>query len=223
MEELEAELNSPYNASLQGTAGNKVYLMTSTDFGGNWTFKTPLPDNLQATDIVVDPTAGAKSSLYALTDNCLAHSTDDGATFSPCSTAVGLKGGKGFAQLIIKDTSTMFLLRKGLVPLRTTEGAEGPWTPLASPSLKELYAHGATFSGSLSWTGKTLVLHGADMSAISREERPTKIFKSTNDGDDWTDESGDIVTVSPGSGVWYEKDFYFVTAGEGVTVKRNFE
>ena len=51
----------------------------------------------------------------------------------------------------------------------------------------------------------------------------TKVFKSTNDGEDWTDESGDIVTISPGSGVWYEKDFYFVTAGEGVTVKRNFE
>ena len=117
----------------------------------------------------------------------------------------------------------MFLLRKGLVPLRTTAGPAGPWTPLSSPTLTELYAHGATFSGSLSWTGKTLVLHGADLSAIGRGERATKVYKSTNDGEAWTDEGGDIVTISPGSGVWYEKDFYFVTAGEGVTVKRNFE
>ena len=28
---------------------------------------------------------------------------------------------------------------------------------------------------------------------------------------------------SPGPGVWFEKDFYLVTRGEGVTVKRNFE
>ena len=28
------------------------------------------------------------------------------------------------------------------------------------------------------------------------------------------------VTISPGPGMWYEKDFYFVTRGEGVTVKR---
>ena len=51
----------------------------------------------------------------------------------------------------------------------------------------------------------------------------TKVYKSTDDGETWTDETGDIITVSPGQGVWYEKDFYFVTAGEGITVKRNFE
>ena len=83
--------------------------------------------------------------------------------------------------------------------------------------------YGATLAGSLSWTGKTLVLHGADLSAIARRERATRVLKSTNDGEDWTDETGDIATISPGVGVWYEKDFYFVTAGEGVTVKRNFE
>ena len=33
----------------------------------------------------------------------------------------------------------------------------------------------------------------------------------------------DLVTISPGPGVWYDRDFYFVTRGEGVTVKRNFE
>ena len=224
VEEIERETNNPYAASLQlqsqSAAGNKVYLMTSDDFGGNWTYKAPMPDNLQAQDIIVDPTTD--KSLYALTDNCLAHSTDDGATFGQCSTAPGLKGGR-FSQLIIKDSSTMFMLRKGLVPLRTTSGAQGPWTPLSSPTLAELFKYGATLDGSLSWTGKTLVIHGKDLSAIARRERATKVFKSTNDGEDWTDETGDIATISPGSGVWYEKDFYFVTAGEGVMVKRNFE
>ena len=32
------------------------------------------------------------------------------------------------------------------------------------------------------------------------------VWKSTNDGDDWTDETGDLVTISPGPAVWYEKD-----------------
>ena len=43
------------------------------------------------------------------------------------------------------------------------------------------------------------------------------------DMDSWTDETGDLVTISPGPGVWYEHDFYFVTRGEGICVKRNFE
>ena len=38
------------------------------------------------------------------------------------------------------------------------------------------------------------------------------VFKSTDDGATWTDETGDIITVSPGRGAWYEKDFYLVTA-----------
>ncbi len=49
------------------------------------------------------------------------------------------------------------------------------------------------------------------------------VFKSTDDGASWTDETGDIVTVSMGHGCWYEKDYYLVTAGEGIIAKRNFE
>ena len=224
-EDEEEEMNPfssgyEYTAGLQPAAsgGNKVYLMTSEDFGGNWTYKV-MPDKLQAQSLIVDPTSS--KSLYALTDNCLAHSTDNGATFSECSTAAGLKGGR-LSQLIVKDAKTMFMLRKGLVPLRTQDGGS-TWTPLSSPAMTQLFAHGVTMDGALSWTGKTLVLTGADLSAVGRGERATSVWKSTNDGDDWTDETGDIVTISPGPGVWYEKDFYFVTRGEGVTVKRNFE
>jgi hypothetical protein len=49
------------------------------------------------------------------------------------------------------------------------------------------------------------------------------VFKTTDDGATWSDETGDIVTVSMGMGYWYEKDYYLVTAGEGIIVRRNFE
>ena len=114
----------------------------------------------------------------------------------------------------------MFMLRNGAVPLRTIDsGAE--WKELSKTA--PLFAHGATMDGSLSWSGKTLVLHGVDLSAIDRDEYGTAVWKSTNDGDDWVDETGDLVTISPGPGMWFESDFYFVTRGEGVTVKRNFD
>jgi len=114
----------------------------------------------------------------------------------------------------------MFMLRGGAVPLRTTDGG-GSWAELNSTA--KIFAHGASYDGSLSWTGKTLVLTGADLSAVGRQEYATIVWKSTDDGESWTDETGDVVTISPGPGVWYENDFYFVTRGEGVMVKRNFE
>ena len=33
------------------------------------------------------------------------------------------------------------------------------------------------------------------------------------------DETGDLVTISPNSGVWYDTDFYLVSSGEGIAVK----
>ena len=199
----------------QVAAGTKAYLMTSTDAGRNWTW-SPLPDELQAGGLAVDPTSPA--SLFALTASCLAHSTDQGKSWSGCSQAVGL-GGR-FAQLLVKSSEVMFMLRSGAVPLRTRDGGAS-WHELAACA--PLFKHGATLEGSLSWSGGTLVLSGADLSAVGRGEYATAVWKSTNDGDDWTDETGDLVTISPGPAVWYEKDFYFVTRGEGVTVKRNFD
>lgn len=67
------------------------------------------------------------------------------------------------------------------------------------------------------------MLHGNDPSAIGRGEYGTVVWKSSDDGDSWVDETGDLVTISPGAGVWYDSDFYFVTRGEGICVKRNFE
>ena len=114
----------------------------------------------------------------------------------------------------------MFMLRSGAVPLRTRDGGLS-WHELGACA--PLFKHGATMAGSLSWSGATLVLSGADLSAVGRGEYATAVWKSTNDGDDWTDETGDLVTISPGPAVWYEKDLYLVTRGEGVTVKRNFD
>ena len=70
----------------------------------------------------------------------------------------------------------MFMLRNGAVPLRTTDGAK-TWTELTKTA--PLFANGSpTLDGSLSWSGKTLVLHGVDLSAISRGAYGTTVWKS---------------------------------------------
>jgi len=206
-----------YNPGLlsKSVDGNIKYLMTSEDFGKNWTW-TPFPQNLQAGGLTVDPTS--KKSMYALTANCLAHSTDNGKSWSVCINASGLTG--RFSKLLVKDKSTMFMLRSGAVPLRTQDGGS-TWQELSACA--PLFKYGATMDGSISWTGKTFVLTGVDLSAIQRKQYGTYVWKSTDDGDTWTDETGDLVTISPGPSVWYESDFYFVTRGEGLTVKRNFD
>ena len=166
--------------------------------------------------IAADPTN--PGILHAYTADYLASTEDEGKSWSGCSTAKGLVG--KFTKLLVKDASTMFMLRGGAVPLRTTDGGVS-WAELSSAA--PLFKNKATFDGSLSWSGSTLVLSGVDNAAIDQGYYGTAVWKSHNDGDDWTDETGDLVTISPGPGVWYEKDFYFVTRGEGVTVMRNFE
>ena len=94
----------------------------------------------------------------------------------------------------------------------------------SQPLQSSIHLRGSTIVlHSLSWTDKTFVLFGHDPGAIQRQEFGTIVWKSTDDGETWTDETGDLATLSTGTGVWYESDFYFVTQGEGVTVKRNFE
>jgi hypothetical protein len=115
----------------------------------------------------------------------------------------------------------MFVVRDGMVPLKTVDGG-ATWKPMAS--LAPLYKNNqANFKMELSWSGKTLVLYGNDRSAIQRREFGTKVWKSGVDGETWTDETGDMATLSIGHGRWYESDFYIVTQGEGVLAKRNFE
>ena len=204
-------------SSTASTGGNIKYLMTSEDYGSNWTW-TPLPADFQAGAVTMDPTQ--PNSLFGYTSDCLAHSADHGKSWSKCSVSTGLNG--SFVKLLIKDSDTMFMLRSGAVPLRTKDGGDS-WDEISSLSDTPLFKYGATMDGSLSWTGNTFVLTGNDPSAITRKEYGTFVWKSIDDGETWSDETGDLVTISPGPGVWYEKDFYFVTRGEGLTVKRNFE
>jgi hypothetical protein len=196
--------------------GNLNYLMVSSDMGQNWTYSAPFPADWQCSYLVADPTS---ETLYGMTADCVKKSGDKGKTWSACLAGAGLTGGS-FKKLLVKDAKTMFMLRNGKVPLRTADGG-ATWTELTAAA--PLFQYGASFDGSLSWSGKTLVLLGFDGSAIGRGARGTSVWKTSNDGDDWTDETGDVVTNSPGPGVWYENDFYFVTRGEGVMVKRAFE
>ena len=81
-------------------------------------------------------------------------SHDGGDTWDPCWNATNLTG--SFADLVIKDSSTMFLLRRGgQVPLRTKDAGK-TWDPLHS--FTPVAAAG--FSMDLSWSGKTMVVHG---------------------------------------------------------------
>jgi len=191
-------------------------LLVSEDFGVTWTVKS-LPDFLQGPEqVVVNPDA---EELFVVTSNCLAKSTDKGSTWGPCSYTP-TQGSPAFTALTVISSSVMFLSRGGSLPLRTTDGGH-TWTELASAA--PLFKYGASYQVTPSWSGKTLVFHGNDLGAISRGAFGTKVWKSTNNGDDWSDETGDIVTISLGHAVWYEKDFYIISAGEGVMVKRNFE
>lgn len=136
----------------------KQWLMTSEDYGLTFTW-TVMADSFQPGKLYSDPTHG--KTLYGMTSNCLATSTDKGLTWSKCMAGAGLAG--SFSQLVIKDSKTMFMMRAGQVPLRTKDRGS-TWQPLTS--LAELFKGGATFSASLSWSGKTLVVHGSDRSAI---------------------------------------------------------
>lgn len=161
-----------------------TWLLTSENFGRNFTYKV-LPDNLQTCGalnaLAVDPTV--PNSLYVLLDNCLAHSTTQGSTWSPCITAPGLEGPflADSGALIIKNSKVMFVMRDGKVPLKTVDGGK-TWKEMAS--LASLYATGypklAKFKMELSWTGKTLALYGADLGAVGRQEFGSKVWKSVD-------------------------------------------
>ena len=193
--------------------GNINWLMTSEDFGANWTW-TPLPSAFQAGYLECDPTDPSK--LYGLARNCLATSTDKGKTWSKCNAGSGSKArSPRFRSRTPRPSSC-----SGRARCRSAPRTGVSWQPLNGAA--KIFQYGATYDGTLS-SGKTLVLHGCDRGAIGRHERCTVVWKSTDDGDTWTDETGDIVTNSPGSGVWYEKDFYLVSGGSGVMRKRGFE
>ena len=96
------------------------------------------------------------------------------------------------------------------------------WAQLRTPLLTWRLS-AADVAGSILARADTLVLSGADLSAIGRRTFATSVWRSANDGLSWVDETADLVTVSPGPAVWYEDDLYLVTRGEGVAVKRGLD
>jgi len=205
------------SALRDGSADALKYVLKSENFGVDWTW-TQLPDALQAAELLaVDPTDAG--TLYGVAPDCLAKSTDKGNSWGPCITADGLEG--SFSSLIIKDSRTMILLRSGNdVPLRTKDGGAS-WQPLTSAA--RISTSGYSRSGSYSWSGNTLELHGRDLGAPLRGMYGGFVWKSSDDGDTWVDESGDLQTMGINAGQWYGKDFYLTTSGEGILAKRNFD
>ena len=197
------------------------YLLKSADFGYSWSW-TALSGPLQrlpsnSCPLAVDPTDA--KVIYAAAAECLTSSTDGGETWSDCSTTV--PKGPALSSIHIKDSQTMILLRMGAPPLRTKDGGT-TWAPLQNyPNISS--GGGVTQAGSLSWSGNTFVVHGRDPSGPSCGRVATYVFASTDDGDSWVDWTDGLVTMSPSSAVWWDKDFYLTSAGEGIMVKRNAE
>jgi hypothetical protein len=113
----------------------------------------------------------------------------------------------------------MIMLLVNDSPIRTRNGGQ-TWQRLGNfPNASQQY----TRTGLYSWTGKTFVVFGRDITAVERQEYPTYVYATTDDGESWVDWVDDLVTMTPRSAVWYDKDFYLSSAGEGIMVRRGAE
>ena len=74
-------------------------------------------------------------------------------------------------------------------------------------------------SAEYSWSGKTLVYHGAGGGQTASHPHAGYVWTSTDDGDTWVDETADIVTMSMGAGQFFEGTFYLNTGGQGILSK----
>ena len=86
----------------------------------------------------------------------------------------------------------MVVSRNGDVPLRTKDGG-ATWQPLTSVGSVHLT------QVEYSWTGKTLVYLGTGGTQDASHPHVGYVWTSTDDGDTWTDVTGDIVTASFGA------------------------
>ena len=123
-----------------------------------------------------------------------------------------------FKFLEIKDHDTMHILRgNGDLPLRTRDGG-ATWQALESVAAIAPSVHALMYS----WTGRTLVLFGSGGSQSAAHPHQAYVWKSTDDGDTWTDETGDeqVVTMGASIGQWYEGTVYMNSGGQGIFAKR---
>ena len=195
--------------------GAPQYIVKNSNFGAGpfdnktgWVWGAAFPARLTPSSLTTDPTDG--TTLYAVNSNCIATSKDEGATWSACWAGLPYP----VSGLAIKDSKTMFLFRSGQVPLRTRDAGK-TWSPLNS--LKAVA--GAGFSFDMSWTGKTIVVHGVDTAKIAQSKKAVFVWRSTDDGDTFTDETDDMVTNHPAGGHWFDGTFYINSSGQGIMAK----
>ena len=131
----------------------------------------------------------------------------------PHGNATGLVG--PFDDLIIKDAETMIATRTGNVPLKTVDGGKN-WTPMPSCAAVSSFGHDMIYS----WSRKTLIMMGSGGTQTKDHWHAPFVWVSKDDGETWTDETGDLVTMGPGAANWYEGDFYINSMGQGIQVKR---
>ena len=62
-----------------------------------------------------------------------------------------------------------------------------------------------------SWSGKTL--------AISFNTGYITVWVSSDDGDTWTDESGDYTALTGGTAQWYDNELFVCSLGQGISSK----
>ena len=195
--------------------GSVTYVIKNFGYGfGNWTWSA-LPPFLQAegiTGFVTDPSDGGKV-VYGLGKACITRSYDFGDTWAPCWNASGLSG--TFKSLEIKDSTTMILLRASDLPLRTKDGG-ATWQPLESVAGVKDSLRAFRYS----WTGKTLVMFANGGTQSARHPHTAYVWRSTDDGDTWTDETDDIVTNGAGISQWYEGTLYMSSGGGGIFAKQ---
>ena len=170
----------------RGGAANFVF--KSLNFGQNWTWSQLPASHQRISHFFTDPTDS--STLYGLATDCIARSHDLGDSWEPCLATPGLSG--SFARLAIKDSKTMIVTRNRDVPLRTTDGGAS-WQPL--PTVGSVHLTQVAYS----WSGKTLAYVGTGGSQSATHPHVGYVWTSTDDGDTWKDETGDIVTMSFGT------------------------
>ena len=71
-----------------------------------------------------------------------------------------------------------------------------------------------------SWSGKTLAMFGnGGVQNATTHPHTAYVWRSTDDGDTWTDETADIDTMGAGLSQWYENKLYLNSGGQGLMSK----
>ena len=86
------------------------------------------------------------------------------------------------------------------------------------------------FAFDLSWTGKTIVVHGCrygstrsgcvvDPAESAQGNKAIFVWRSTDEGDTFVDETDDMISNHPAGGHWYDGTFYISSSGQGILAK----